>query len=383
MDVKSVFSEIEKLEKKYIDFLVNICNIESPTDFKEGVDAVGKFCAEHAEALGFSVEYHREKISGDALAITMNEDVDAPAVVFSAHMDTVHPVGSFGTPPTKIDGDVIKGPGALDCKGGIAVAFLAMEALKNSGYKSRPIKLILQSDEEISSITSEKRTIEFMAKSAEGCVAFINGEGRINKDRITVERKGIIRYDFEVRGVARHSSVCYDGVSAIAEAAHKIIELERWKDQNGITCCCGIISGGTKANTVADVCRFTADIRYKTKAELAEVKRRVTEIAEKSYLEGSSCILTVKSERGAMELSERNLALANKALEIFESIGLPAEGTQSANGGSDAANISEYGIPTIDSLGAKGGYLHSPLEYAYCASIAESAKRYAAIALKI
>ena len=383
MDLNSVFEEIDKLSDKYVNFLIDICNIESPTSFKEGVDRVGRFCADHAASLGFSVEYHREDVSGDALAITMNPDVDAPAIVFSSHMDTVHPVGSFGYPPTRLEGDFIKGPGTLDCKGGIAIAFLAMEALKICGYNSRPVKLILQSDEEVSSITSNKRTIEFMAKCAKGCAAFINGEGSILKDRITVERKGIIRYVFDVHGVARHSSICYDGVSAIAEAAHKILELEKWKDPNGITCNCGVINGGTTTNTVADSCTFIADIRYKTKAQLNEVNQKVKEIAEHSYLEGSSCTLTLKSERCAMELCERNVALAERLLEIFESIGLPAEGTQSANGGSDAANISEYGIPAVDSLGVKGGYLHSPKEYAYASSIATQAKRYAAAALKI
>ena len=366
-----------------MEFLVNLCNIESPTDFKEGVDAVGKFCAEHAVALGFTVEYHREKISGDALLITMNSEIDAPALVFSSHMDTVHPVGSFGYPPTRLEGDLVKGPGALDCKGGIAVAFLAMEALKNCGYKLRPIKLILQSDEEVSSITSNKRTVEFMAKSSEGCVAFINGEGSILKDRITVERKGIIRYVFDVRGVARHSSICYDGVSAIAEAARKILELEKWKDKDGITCNCGVISGGTKTNTVPDSCSFTADIRYKTEAQLEEVKKRVEEIAAHCYLDGSSCTLTLKSERCAMVRNERGTSLAKRLLEIFESVGLPAEGMQSANGGSDAADMSAHGIPAVDSLGAKGGYLHSRDEYAYASSIARQAKRYAATALKI
>lgn len=383
MDIKAVFSEIDRLSDKYVEFLVNVCNIESPTDFKEGVDSVGKFCAEHATALGFSVDYHRESISGDAISITMNPEINAPALVFSSHMDTVHPVGSFGYPPTRLEGDLIKGPGALDCKGGIAVAFLAMEALKNCGYKLRPIKLILQSDEEVSSITSNKRTVEFMAKSADGCVAFINGEGSILKDRITVERKGIIRYAFDVCGVARHSSICYDGVSAIAEAAHKILELEKWKDPNGITCNCGVISGGTKTNTVADSCSFTADIRYKTKEQLDAVKKRVEEIAAHSYVDGSSCVLTLKSERCAMVQNEKTSSLAKRLLEIFESVGLPAEGTQSANGGSDASDMSAYGIPTVDSLGAKGGYIHSRDEYAYASSISRQAKRYAATAIKI
>ena len=52
-------------------------------------------------------------------------------------------------------------------------------------------------------------------------------------------------------------------------------------------------------------------------------------------------------------------------------------------GGSDAAYVTQYGIPCVDSLGTAGGCIHSPSEFAKLESLAESAKRIIAIALDI
>ena len=183
--------------------------------------------------------------------------------------------------------------------------------------------------------------------------------------------------------MAVHSSLCFAGASAIAEAAHKIIELERWKTPEGITCNCGTIEGGTVANTVPEHCRFVADIRYSTDEEFAEVERRVREIAEHSYVEGTECTLTVKSQRVSMPRYERNVALSEKIRKIFERAGLPPMEFVKSKGGSDASNISRYGIPTIDSIGLCGAYIHSPKEYAFVESLGDSARMLAAIAFYI
>ena len=52
-------------------------------------------------------------------------------------------------------------------------------------------------------------------------------------------------------------------------------------------------------------------------------------------------------------------------------------------GGSDAAEITNTGIPCVDSIGVEGGKIHSPDEFAFINSLAESAKRMAAIAVCI
>ena len=42
MDTTHIFSVIESLNDEYCDLWEKVCNMESPTDYKQGVDAVGK-----------------------------------------------------------------------------------------------------------------------------------------------------------------------------------------------------------------------------------------------------------------------------------------------------------------------------------------------------
>lgn len=381
MDWKTVNEQIGALEKEYIALWERVCNIESPTDCKAGVDAVGICFTDLARQRGWNVEILEEKVSGNAVCITMNPDAPGRPVALSAHLDTVHPIGLFGNPPVRIEGDKIYGPGVEDCKGGAVAAFLAMDSLSRCGYADRPVLLLLQSDEEISSITSEKRTIDFMAEKAKNCVAFLNAEGHNGK--LVGVRKGILRYVFEVTGVAAHSSRCQTGVNAIAEAAHKILELEKWKDPEGLTCNCGVIEGGSAANSVPASCTFVADIRYATDEQMRRAEEFVKEVAARAYLPGSSCTVTEKSRRVAMEDCPRNREIFSKIERIYAEIGLPAVEWGSSTGGSDAAWMTVAGIPCLDNFGVHGGKIHSKDEYAYLDSLAASARMMAAVILKI
>ena len=46
MNCNKIFSEIDALNAKYINCWEDICNIESPTSYKEGVDQCGRYVAE-------------------------------------------------------------------------------------------------------------------------------------------------------------------------------------------------------------------------------------------------------------------------------------------------------------------------------------------------
>ena len=384
MSFKNVFDTVDALSPEYVDFWADICNIESPTSYKEGVDEVGRYIIERAKAHGWEIEVNKQELAGDAVCITMNRDAKKAPVCLSAHMDTVHPVGSFGTPAVRVEGDRIYGPGVTDCKGGIVSAFLAMHALEKCGYTERPVKLILQSDEELSSLPSNKATVRFMADSAKGCAAFLNGEGSTKGfGQLIIERKGIIRFILEVTGKAAHSSVCYDGASAVLEAAHKIIELERFADKDGITSNCGIVNGGSTANSVPDKCEITIDFRYKTPSQRDEVIEAVKEAADRTHVVGTSCKWRIKSERVAMPLCKENEKLVEKINAIYSKCGFGDVTASSGAGGSDAADMTGYGIPSVDCIGTSGGRIHSTEEYGDIPSLAESAKRQAAIIMYI
>ncbi len=379
MKCKALFEMIDSLEEEYCALLVRACNIESPTDCKAGVDAVGSLFADLAKDRGWQVEVGRQEISGDCICITMNPDAPGQAVCFSGHMDTVHPIGAFGTPPTRLEGDMLYGPGVTDCKGGIVASLLAMDALHRVGFRSRPVKLILQSDEENGSRFSNKTTVAFMGEQAKGCIAFLNTEN-YKSGFLRVGMKGIRKYAYEITGRSVHSAVCYNGSSAISEAAHKILELEKYKDGDAITCNCGLIFGGVAENTVPDRCTFTADFRFKSSQMAEEVERIAKEIAERSFVEGTTCRLILKSWRYCMEKNDTNMSLLRKANAIYRENDLPILEPIETNGAADSADMTHLGIPCLDGFGAEGGKIHTREEFMYRRSLREAAKRLAAVA---
>ncbi|MBO5789992.1 MAG: M20/M25/M40 family metallo-hydrolase, partial [Clostridia bacterium] len=357
-----------------------VCNIESPTDDKAGVDAVGAYFARWAEKLGFAVEVFKQPVSGDVVCITMNPKAPKPPICFSAHMDTVHPIGSFGTPAVTVDEAKIYGPGVTDCKGGAVAAALAMEALLREGFSDRPIMLLLQSDEENGSRKSNKATISYICEKAKGSDAFFNLEGG-SPGEACLFRKGIVTYRFKVYGKEAHSSRCaVEGANAIAEVAHKILALEKHKDAEGITFSCNVIGGGTVPNTVAGYCEFLVNVRYASAQQLEWVRSYVNEVAQTAFIEGTHTKVEQVSFRLAMPYEERNEALLEKINAIYAENGLPTLKKSKRTGGSDAADVTSCGIPCIDSLGVEGGEIHSRGEFAWLKTLTEAAKRVASAA---
>lgn len=378
MVCEKLFEKIDELSDEYLDVLEDICLIESPTDDKAAVDKCAEYFIGFAKKKGWKYEVFTESVSGDIVTLILNPDAKKAPVAMSAHLDTVHPIGLFKEPVVWRDEENMYGPGVLDCKGGAAAALLAMDALERVGFTDRPILLILQSDEEKGSTPSSKRTINHICERAKDSVAFLNAEG-YGKHKLTLTRKGILRFIIKVHGKAVHSAKCFEGKSAILEASHKIIELEKIKEKDGTTYNCGVISGGTVANTVAEECEFTVDIRYNTNADGEAAKKRVEEIAATSFIGGTTSEAIVISERPAMEPCEKNNALFDKANEIFRKNGIPEVIKNHGLGGSDAAYTTLAGIPTLDSIGVEGDRGHSVEESMVLSSLGECAKRMGAI----
>ena len=372
---QELFDLVEKTSKEYLSVWEDVCNIESPTDFKEGVDKVGSYFADLAKKHGWQVELFEQENVGNVVCITMNPEAIEQPVTFSGHLDTVYPVGSFGEVPTKLDGDKIYGPGVADCKGGVVAAFLAMDVLQKLGFTSRPVRLLLQSDEENGSRLSQKATINYICEKAKDSVAFINLEQH-TRGEACLQRKGIITFEFIIEGQETHSSrSAVSGANAIAEAAHKIIEIEKIKDDQGITCCCSIIKGGTVVNTVPGNCEFKVNVRFATAEQETWIREYMQNIANTVYIEGCKTQLNISSYRTSMQYTAKNEQLLKKINECLEKTELPQLTASKRTGGSDAADVSAFGIPCVDSLGVVGGYIHSPKEMAYIDSLAESAKR--------
>ena len=377
-----LFRIVDELNVEYVKMLEDVCNIESPWYSKEGVDAVGEYFIRHANERGWRVEVFPQERVGNVVIITMNADVDAAPIAFSGHMDTVHEIGSFGNPPTRVDweNDKIYGPGTNDCKGGIVVGFLAMEALWRVGYRARPVVMYLQSDEESGGKWSADATINYICERAQGSVGFFNLEGA-SKNKVCMGIKGVVSFDFIVKGVEAHSSGCVKyGSNAILEAAYKIIELEKFKDHDGLTCCCTVINGGTRHNIVPGECRFVANVRFAKMSELDEFMATAKKLCADIKVPGCTCEMVMPRMRPAMEICDRNFNLYYRMNDIWRENGMPEAEHCTITGGSDAANVSYSGVPTVEGMGNRGEYIHTIYEFGYISSLAEQAKRLAIVA---
>lgn len=378
----TIFKKIDELNDSYVDIWEDVCNIESPSDYKEGVDSVGRYFMNLAKERDWKIEVFEQATAGNVVCITMNPEANKQPIALSGHMDTVHPVGLFGTPVVKRDELKIYGPGAMDCKGGVVAGFLAMDALRICGFKDRPVMMLLQSNEEIGSGFNNKEPINYICEKAKDVIAFLNLEGHEGffEGKACLKRKGVAGFLFSINGIETHASYCaVEGANAIAEAAYKIIEIEKMKDPKGITCSCGIINGGTVSNTVPGKCEFKVDVRFSTEEEYQYIVEHLNKISETVNVPGCSSSIVQTNFRPAMELNERNINLLEKANSIFTENGLTALEIGARTGGSDASNVSHYGIPCIDSIGVGGERAHSVEEYGVISSLAESAKRIAAI----
>ena len=381
IDTQKLFKILEELNPEFIQIWQDIANIESPTSYKKGVDKVGEYVIAFAKKEGFKAEVFPQSIAGNPVCITMNAESPLPPITLSAHVDTVHPLGSFGTPAVRIEGDTIYGPGVCDCKGGAVASLMTMKALKMAGFDKRPIQFLMQTDEETGSATSNRDTINYVIDKAKNSIAFLNCESTRGNSAV-LWRRGICRYYFTVTGESAHASRCAErGASAILEAAHKIIELEKMKDPASLTCNCGIIKGGDAPNTVADKCEFVAEIRFDTNEQLAEGEKIIKDVCENSFVKGTHSEFKKVPAHPAMQKEERNFLLLEKMNEIYKRCSLPALTARQSLGGSDAAYITCAGIPCVDSVAVDGDFIHTPREYARVSSLLEAAKRLSAICL--
>ena len=65
MDITGVFTVIEQLNERYCDLWEQVCNIESPTAYKQGVDAVGEVFIGLARQHGWTVETLKLETAGN------------------------------------------------------------------------------------------------------------------------------------------------------------------------------------------------------------------------------------------------------------------------------------------------------------------------------
>ena len=380
--IQKIFDCIDARAEEYKEFLKEIVCIESGSYDKEGVDAVCEHIRAHAEQCCFQTQVVPFEKSGNGLLVTMNADASLPPVTFTGHMDTVFPKGTFPTLWREENG-ILYGPGVADMKGGLAMGLLVMRALQDAGWHDRPVKFVFVPDEEVSEALSGDAGKAFIMDNARGSAAAITLEAGSNK-RVTVGRKGSIRYKVTVTGRAAHAGNNYaQGISAVKEAALKVLEIEKASDPAEITYNCGIFRGGSSANTVPGETEFTLYNRYWRMEQRQEIRDHVEGIIAKSFIPGTVSTFDITGERLPMDATEDNYALAAHVKSVGEKYGFgPLEPFQKS-GGSDASYTTMAGVPSICSMGPGGFRVHSAEEYMPAETLVSRAKLLAAVVAEL
>ncbi len=346
-------------------FIVDLCDQNSHTYNKAGTDRVAGMIAERLGGLLPKHEVHRQKEVGDHhLWKTTGE---GKAIYLLGHLDTVFPPG-HPFQRCRIEGDLLRGPGTGDMKGGVAVLVYALLALGHLGLlDSLNLVLILNGDEEIGSATSRPIFESEKDKALACLVAECGGPD----GEFVISRNGKMGVRLDCYGMDRHvGSGTQEKASAILELAHRIISLESFNSAlSGVSANAGKIEGGLGPTTVAAHARCLADIRWESESHHGILLRMLEEVASKPIQAGCRTTYEVLNCRPAMPAREGSLELYEMLQRTGRRMGC-AVSKSHRRGSSDANFFGAAGVPTLDGFGPICENDHTENEWIRISSIA-------------
>jgi len=289
-------------------------------------------------------------------------------VLLGGHLDTVHdPAGPFQALTIAADGKTAVGPGCVDMKGGLVIAITALEALDACGVRAS-WGFVLNSDEETGSYHSDAA---LRTEAASGYVAGLVLEPALPGGELVTHRPGSGQFMIETTGRAVHVGRDFaSGVSAVTALAACIIKVAAMPDPaRGLIANIGPLEGGIATNVVPDGARAWGNVRYPRPEWGEEMGRTLDALATPpGILPGVAVRRSFNRPAKPLTPEVERLALAARA--VAEDLGgtLPFATT---GGVCDGNNFQAAGLPTIDTLGVRGGGLHTPTEWIELASLVE------------
>jgi len=355
--MRALLAGARRKQADLIAFTRRLVLVESPSDQKAAVDACLALAAARGRQLGGRIRIHRQHSSGNVLEIRFGPRKSAvKPILLLGHLDTVWPLGTLETMPFRVRAGRVWGPGTLDMKVGVAMAFTAIELLSESGRLQREIVFLLTADEEVGS-TASRPIIEALAKASSAVYVLEPAQGLAYK----TARKGIGNWRIEVAGVAAHAGVDFEkGANAIRELARVIERVSYWTNlDRGLTVSVGVVGGGTKSNVVPAHAWAEVEARIVRRADGPRIEREFAALKVLKLFD-PRCTLTVTGgiNRPPMERSRGTVRLFRQAQALARELDFALD-EASTGGGSDGNFTAALGVPTLDGMGAVGEGAHA------------------------
>lgn len=362
---------IEKNRYEMLLFWESLVNIQGGSYEIDNVNRVMNFLKKHFDQEGIACRLVDTNGGANVLIAELNPEVEGAPILFTGHCDTVFPDGSYPEDPFYIEDGIAHGPGVCDMKQGVAETFFLFVALKHFGYKERHVKVIFVPDEEISHVISTAD--EILMNEARGSLCCFNMETGRMDNCLTVGRKGGMDCHITVHGVAAHAGNDYlTGRNAIIEMAQKLPLVQGLtKYDEGLTISTGVIKGGMVSNSVPNYCYAELDIRYAKLEHMDYVKKKILEICQQTFIEGTTTEVEFVAPMPAFEETEANHKLLAYINSRVESMGMEPFKPIYVGGMSDASYIGAVGVPTVCSMGGRGSGNHTKNEVALVDSFFE------------
>lgn len=309
--------------------------------------------------------------NGDALLLTMRPDTPVQ-IVLTGHHDTVYPPETpFRNVVTQSDG-AFNGPGIADMKGGISVLLAALAAFEdhplsaNIGYR-----VLLSPDEETGSLASAPLLTRLGASAHVG----MTYEPALAEGRLAAARKGSGNYHIVVEGKAAHAGRNFnEGRNALMGAVRLAERLDALNGQmDGVSVNIARIDGGSALNAVPD----RAVLRFNARVPDAQSQAWLNSMIDAILAKGAGTDLRLSLHGGVtrppkpFNAAQQSLFAAVAATGAL--IGQKIDWT-SSGGVCEGNNLFAAGLPGIDTLGVRGGAIHSSDEYAWPESFVERAQ---------
>ncbi|HEX6784209.1 MAG TPA: hydrolase [Sphingomicrobium sp.] len=302
-------------------------------------------------------------------------------LLFTGHMDTVFAPDHPFQETRWLEEGVLNGPGVADMKGGLAVMLAALKAVETSPGADRiGYEVVINSDEEVGSLASAA----LLAQAARGKRAALTYEPAALPDgTLASARPGSGNFAMVVRGRSAHAGRNpEDGRNALLAAADLALRLDALK-RDGLTVNPSRIDGGSPTNVVPDLAILRVNLRPRTPEIEAEVKRAIDEaVAAVSAERDVQIELNGGFARPPKPLTPQAEALFSLVKQAGADLGQPIA-WQPSGGVCDGNNIAACGVPVVDTMGVRGGKIHSSEEYLIVESLAERAALSALAVLRL
>lgn len=311
-----------------------------------------------------------EKAHGQHLVLRVRPEAER-RIVLTGHMDTVFPADHSFQANSWLDDEVVNGPGTADMKGGIAVmlhALLALERSENGPHLGYDV--LINSDEETGSLSSSA-LIEELARGKYAALTY--EPSATPEGTLAHARGGTGNYSLIVRGRSAHAGRNpQDGRNALVAAAALAVGLKSLQTDD-----CPVnpakIEGGAANNVVPDnaVLRFNIRPKEPSAGERFEGGLQAL-MAEVRQAHEVSVDLHGGVTRPPKPVDRRAQKLFDLVAKCGAQLGQHID-WQSTGGVCDGNNIAACGVPVVDTMGVRGGKIHSPDEFMIVPSLSERA----------